>query len=349
MLVDFGFFKTFVDPKLIRRVESRMQDYTEINPPMEIKAMDHNTLFGTAQGILLVVVRDTQDLCRTVKLPLVLVPGLKRNIFSTALAAQKGVKTIFTKAGSIVDLGLFSLQLTRSDDLDHLDLAISNESKRTWSACCAISGKAFGKETTLMASVLQKPIALSSAVCINIDEKVLVNGTVGHNNDIPTYRILYNPTSIRSEVSCCEKNNPPSSVVVDDIDKGSKSSDDLENEYDGIQNEETTGSDSVGDDNGIKKQDGTLILRFIEKKYGDLAGEKTMNCKQPTEKRLGAFASEIVDNTKKMEKTVPPVCRINIKVRATEVASGTMSLKNYTEWLNTIESEQKAQELLIVM
>ena len=109
---------------LIRGVESRMQDYTEINPPMEIKAAGHNTLFGTAQGILLVVVRDTQDVCRTIKLPIVLVTGLGRNIFSTTLAAQKGVKTIFTKAGFIIDLGLFSIQLTRSDNLDHLNLLV---------------------------------------------------------------------------------------------------------------------------------------------------------------------------------------------------------------------------------
>ena len=72
------------------------------------------------------------------------------------MAAQKGVKTIITKAGSIVDLGLFSIQLSRSDNLDHLDLAISKGSKRTESACCAISGKSFGKETVLTASVPQK-------------------------------------------------------------------------------------------------------------------------------------------------------------------------------------------------
>ena len=123
---------------------------------MEIKAAGHNTLFGTAQGILLVVVRNTQDACRAVKLPIVLVPGFGRNLFSTALAAQKGVKTIFTKASSIVDLSLFSFQLTQSDNLDHLDSAISKESKRTESACCAISGKTFGKEIALTASVPQK-------------------------------------------------------------------------------------------------------------------------------------------------------------------------------------------------
>ena len=63
MLVDSRPSKHFVDPKLIRRVESRMQHYTEINPPVETKAVGHNTLLNTAQGVLLVVVRDTQDVC----------------------------------------------------------------------------------------------------------------------------------------------------------------------------------------------------------------------------------------------------------------------------------------------
>ena len=44
-----------------------------MNPPMEIKAAGHITLLGIAPGALLVVVRDTQYICRTVKLPIVLV------------------------------------------------------------------------------------------------------------------------------------------------------------------------------------------------------------------------------------------------------------------------------------
>ena len=262
MLVDSWSSKHFVDPKLVHRVETRMQDYTKISPPMEIKAAGHNTLLGIAQGtLLLVVVRDTQDICRTVTLPIVLVPGLGRNLFSTAMAAQKGVKTTITKAGSIVDLGLFSIQLTRSDNLDHLDLAISKGSKRTESACCAISGKSFGKETVLTASVPQKYIALPSAVSMNIDQRSLQDGSsvVGHDNDSPTYRILQNSTSKRSEARCCEKNNPPSSMVVD-IDEGSKSTDHFENEHE-IQNVETTtttGLDNVGNNNAVENQDKTL-------------------------------------------------------------------------------------------
>ena len=49
--------------------------------------------------------------------------------------------------------------------------------------------------------------------------------------------------------------------MVDCIDKGGKSSADLENVYDGIQNLETTDSDNVRDD---MSQDDTLTLRLIK-------------------------------------------------------------------------------------
>ena len=53
-----------------------------------------------------------------------------------------------------------------------------------------------------------------------------------------------------------------------------------------------------------------------------------MNCKYPTEKRLGTSVSELVDNTiGSLEKAVSPVCRIKIKAWATD-AGGAMNLKN---------------------
>ena len=44
---------------------------------MEIRAAVDNVLRGTAQGILTVVVRGTDDVLRTVIMPIVLVPGVK--------------------------------------------------------------------------------------------------------------------------------------------------------------------------------------------------------------------------------------------------------------------------------
>ena len=94
LLVDSESSRHFMDQELIRGVELKTLEYTRIKSPMEVRAAGDNVLRGTAQGILLVVVRVTDDVLRTVKLPIVLVPGRKRKIFSTSAAAQKGVKTI---------------------------------------------------------------------------------------------------------------------------------------------------------------------------------------------------------------------------------------------------------------
>ena len=85
-----------------------MQHYTnKISPPMEIKASGDNILYGTAQGIILALVRDIDNVCRRVKLSIVVVPGLKKNLFSSAATAQKDVKTGINKSRSYPDLGLF--------------------------------------------------------------------------------------------------------------------------------------------------------------------------------------------------------------------------------------------------
>ena len=70
LLVDSESSKHLIDTELIRGVESRMQEYTRVEPPMGIIAAGNNVLRGTAQGILLVVVRGADDALRTVKLPL---------------------------------------------------------------------------------------------------------------------------------------------------------------------------------------------------------------------------------------------------------------------------------------
>ena len=72
-----------------------------------------------------------------------------------------------------------------------------------------------------------------------------------------------------------------------------------------------------------------------------MTGEKTINFKQPIEKRLRVSAPEINDNTKDLEKVVSSVCRIKTKVWAT-VASGAINLKNYKEWLDSIESDLRS-------
>ena len=111
LLVDSGSSKHFIDLEFIRRVEPRMLQHTRIEPLIETRAAGNNVLHGTVQGIVLVVVLGTNDVLRTVKLPIMLVPGLKKNLFSSLAAAQIVVKTIFGKNDSFLDLGLLSVQL----------------------------------------------------------------------------------------------------------------------------------------------------------------------------------------------------------------------------------------------
>ena len=120
---------------------------------MQVRAAGDNVLRGTSRGILLVVVHGTDDVLRKLKLPILVVPvpGLKREIFSSLTAAQKNVKTIIEKNGSSLDLGPFSVQLTRLDYMDPSHLTIAKARRRTKYALCAISEKAFGKKSVLTA------------------------------------------------------------------------------------------------------------------------------------------------------------------------------------------------------
>ena len=81
LLVASGPSKRFINSASIRVVESRMLKSTRTEPPMEITAVGDSVLGCTAQGILLFVVRSTDNVLRTVISPTVLVPGSK-SVFS---------------------------------------------------------------------------------------------------------------------------------------------------------------------------------------------------------------------------------------------------------------------------
>ena len=109
--VDSGSSKHFINPELIRGAESRMLDYTRIEPAMEMTVVGDNLLRATAEGVLLVAVRRTYDVLRTAKLPTGLVPGLKRNLLSSS--AKRSKKIVIERNGSSLDLGAFSIQFTQ--------------------------------------------------------------------------------------------------------------------------------------------------------------------------------------------------------------------------------------------
>ena len=52
---------------------------------------------------------------------------------------------------SSLDLGAFSVQLSRLDSMEYLDLTIAKERRRTESSLYAVSGKKLGRESVLTA------------------------------------------------------------------------------------------------------------------------------------------------------------------------------------------------------
>ena len=106
-MVDSGPSKDVIDDSW-SRVEDMLK-YTKIKPLVKIRAAVDNVLQGTAQGILQAVVRGRDDVLRTVKLLIVLVPGLKGNLFLSSAAAQKCGKTIIENNGLSLGLGPFSV------------------------------------------------------------------------------------------------------------------------------------------------------------------------------------------------------------------------------------------------
>ena len=105
-----------------------------------MRAAGENTLYGTAQDTLLVLVHDTDDSYRNLKSRVKLVPDLKINLFSIVAVTVKGLKTVISKEMPFLNLGLFSVQLSRSNNIDHLDLATAKGSLRTESAQAQFRG-----------------------------------------------------------------------------------------------------------------------------------------------------------------------------------------------------------------
>ena len=135
----------------------------------------------------------------TVRLPIRLVPGLKRNLFESLSASQKGVKIIIEKNGSPLDLRPFGVQLTRLDNMDHPDLTTEKERKITKATLCAIPAKIFGKQSVLMILMPKQNEALSVGR-INVDQRVVENAS-GEEKKESTYKIH---NTIIEDISFCK-------------------------------------------------------------------------------------------------------------------------------------------------
>ena len=95
LLVDSGSSKHFIDPGLIRGIES---ECTTIEPPMEVTEAENDVLLGTAQEILLVVIiRGTDKLLEDSQTAHSTSAWFKEEYIFQFGRSSKGVKPIIEK------------------------------------------------------------------------------------------------------------------------------------------------------------------------------------------------------------------------------------------------------------
>lgn len=94
MLVNSSEAENFFAEELILKVESRMLDYTVLNTPKEIVTAGQQLLLGTATDLLPGVIICNTGTKHDVGFPMLIVPGLGRNLFFSFDVATRVIKTI---------------------------------------------------------------------------------------------------------------------------------------------------------------------------------------------------------------------------------------------------------------
>ena len=95
VMVDSGASGRYFDDAIIRDLKHRLQDYVHLTRPRKILTAGGAMLDGTAEGVLQGLVTDDNGNQILVRVDIVVVPEIGRNLFSVMTAAKKGIATIF--------------------------------------------------------------------------------------------------------------------------------------------------------------------------------------------------------------------------------------------------------------
>ena len=101
MVVDSGASSHYVDDKLIKGIKTRMFEFKTLEKPSIITTAGMHQLHGTATGKLRVKVTDSHGEKKTVILPVTIVSGIGRHLFSSVAAQTRGFKTTISDDPSI--------------------------------------------------------------------------------------------------------------------------------------------------------------------------------------------------------------------------------------------------------
>ena len=172
MTADSGASSHFVDNQLITGIEQRMLSYVHREPSVTINVAGGHRLSGVGKAILIVHVEDQQGIEHPVQLPVTMVPGLGRHLFSGGTAATKGVSMVIA-ARYYLDMETFKVDArTEKKVVVHTstgwDLAIALSSVATESAFPTISGNDMKPEHVVSSGTAA---ALATIVEANIWQK----------------------------------------------------------------------------------------------------------------------------------------------------------------------------------
>ena len=95
LMTDNGASDHYFDDAIIRDLKHRLKDYVHLTTPRKILTAWGAILDGTAEGVLQGLVTDDNGNQILVRVDIVVVPGIGRNLFSVMTAAIKGIATIF--------------------------------------------------------------------------------------------------------------------------------------------------------------------------------------------------------------------------------------------------------------
>ena len=94
-MVDSGASGHYFDDAITSDLKHRLQDYVQLATPRNILTAGGALLDGTAEVVLQGLVTNDYGEKILVRIDIVVVPGIGRNLFSVMTAAKKGIVTIF--------------------------------------------------------------------------------------------------------------------------------------------------------------------------------------------------------------------------------------------------------------
>ena len=181
MTSDSGASSHLNDGQLLPGIKLKMHHYVQLDSPVTINVAGNHRLYGVDQGVKVVQVLDHIGSKHSVQLPVTIVPGLGRHLFSGGSAATIEVNMIIA-SNSCLDMGAFTVPLRKDNHcstLDHLDLTTGATRRTPETSFPTISDSSFKAETVLVvhASTATKSSSLPTPVPANIWQKRL-----GHPN-----------------------------------------------------------------------------------------------------------------------------------------------------------------------